>query len=133
MPVYKASILNREIHLNYEYDQKEKLEKAVDVLNKKLKSFDNQDGKISDYQLLSFIAIKLQAEIFDITSKNQIDTNEEKNIADLKKNNIFNKDKLHSVSEENKLLKEENEDINKEIDQLHNQINIIMKILKIDD
>ena len=133
MPVYKASILNREIHLNYEYDQKEKLEKAVDDLNKKLKSFDNQDGKISDYQLLSFIAIKLQAEIFDITSKNQIDTNEEKNIADLKKNNIFNKDKLHSVSEENKLLKEENEYINKEIDQLHNQINIIMKILKIDD
>ena len=56
MPVYKASILNREINLNYEYDQKEKLEKAVDVLNKKLKSFDNKDGKISDNKLLSLIA-----------------------------------------------------------------------------
>ncbi len=78
MPVYKASILNREINLNYEYDQKEKLEKAVDVLNKKLKSFDNKDGKISDNKLLSLIAIKLQAEIFDITSKNQVDINEEK-------------------------------------------------------
>ena len=133
MPVYKASILNREINLNYEYDQKEKLEKAVDVLNKKLKSFDNKDGKISDNKLLSLIAIKLQAEIFDITSKNQVDINEEKNIADLKKNNIYNKDKLHSVSEENKLLKEENEFINKEIDQLHNQINIIIKVLKTDD
>ena len=133
MPVYKASILNREIHLNYEYDQKEKLEKAVDVLNKKLKSFDNQDGKISDSKLLSLIAIKLQAEIFDITSKKQIDTNEEKNIADLNRDNIFNKNKLHSVSEENKLLKDENEYLNKEIGQLHNQINIIIKVLKTDD
>ena len=133
MPVYKASILNREINLNYEYDQKEKLEKAVDALNKKLKSFDNQDGKISDSKLLSLIAIKLQAEIFDITSKKQIDTNEEKNIADLNRDNIFNKNKLHSVSEENKLLKDENEYLNKEIGQLHNQINIIIKVLKTDD
>ena len=133
MPVYKASILNREINLNYEYDQKEKLEKAVEALNKKLESFDNQDGKISDSKLLSLIAIKLQAEIFDITSKKQIDTNEEKNIADLNRDNIFNKNKLHSVSEENKLLKEENEYLNKEIGQLHNQINIIIKVLKTDD
>ena len=113
--------------------EKEKLEKAVDALNKKLESFDNQDGKISDSKLLSLIAIKLQAEIFDITSKKQIDTNEEKNIADLNRDNIFNKNKLHSVSEENKLLKEENEYLNKEIGQLHNQINIIIKVLKTDD
>ena len=61
MPVYKASILNKEISINYELDQKEILEKAIDSINSKLKSYDNLNGKISDTKLLSFLAIELQS------------------------------------------------------------------------
>ena len=61
MPVYKAIILNKEVSLKYEVNQKEKLEKAINEINHKLKNFDNYNGKISDNKLLSFLAIQLQA------------------------------------------------------------------------
>ena len=54
MPVYKALILNKEISVNYEDNQKEKLEEAIKEINIKLKSYDNLNGKISDSKLLSF-------------------------------------------------------------------------------
>ena len=61
MPVYKALILNKEISVNYEENQKDKLIEAIDQINNKLKEYDNLSGKISDSKLLSFVAIKLQA------------------------------------------------------------------------
>ena len=59
MPIYKALILNKEISVNYEENQKDKLVEAIKVINSKLKSYDNLNGKISDSKLLSFLAIKL--------------------------------------------------------------------------
>ena len=60
MPVYKALILNREINVNYEIDEKDKLEKAIKEINSKLKDYDQHNGKISDTKLLSFLAIKFK-------------------------------------------------------------------------
>ena len=51
MPVYKALILNREINVNYEIDEKDKLEKAIKEINSKLKDYDQHNGKISDTKL----------------------------------------------------------------------------------
>ena len=48
MPVYKTLILNKEISLNYENNQKQKLEESVKAINHKLKTIDNLNGKISD-------------------------------------------------------------------------------------
>ena len=58
MPVYKAFILNKEISVNYDENQKEELVESINAINIKLKSYDNQNGKISDSKLLSFLAIK---------------------------------------------------------------------------
>ena len=58
MPVYKALILNKEISVNYEENQKDKLIEAIDQINNKLEEYDNLSGKISDSKLLSFVAIK---------------------------------------------------------------------------
>ena len=66
MPVYKAFILNKEISVNYENNQKDKLVDAIKQINLKLKSYNNLNGKISDNKLLSFLAIKLQAEILEL-------------------------------------------------------------------
>ena len=62
MPVYKALILNKQININYDHNQKKELEEAIKEINFKLKNYD-QSAKISDTKLLSFLAIKLQAEI----------------------------------------------------------------------
>tara|TARA_Y100000768_G_scaffold381139_2_gene359340 strand:+ start:1540 stop:1938 length:399 start_codon:yes stop_codon:yes gene_type:complete len=130
MAVYKALILNKEISVNYEPDQKEQLEKAIEAINLKIKSYDNLNGKISDNKILSFLAIKLQAEILDFTNSKQKNLNVEKKILETNNENINLNDKLRILGEENLLLKKENEKIKNEIDELINQIDIISDILK---
>ena len=130
MPVYKASILNKEISINYELDQKEILEKAIDSINSKLKSYDNLNGKISDTKLLSFLAIELQSEIleFDIIKKKEIDL--KKKYKDSNYENIGLNDKLYQLREQNKLLEKENDLLKKEITQIQTEIINIIDILK---
>ena len=72
MPVYKAYkalILNKEISVNYEDNEKDKLVEAIKEINSKLDSYDNFNGKISDSKLLTFLAIKLQAELLDLNKQ----------------------------------------------------------------
>tara|TARA_Y100001970_G_C13919214_1_gene692556 strand:- start:9 stop:407 length:399 start_codon:yes stop_codon:yes gene_type:complete len=130
MPVYKALILNKEINVNYEYDQREKLEEAIEAINDQLKNYDNLNGKISDSKLLSFLAIKLQAEILEFNTKKNIEVNLEKKFKNSKNDNINLNDKLQELRKKNKRLEIENYQINKDIIQLQNQINIIIKLIK---
>ena len=130
MPVYKASILNKEIIINYEHDEKDILEKAIQSINFKLRSYDNQNGKISDTKLLSFLAIELQSEIleFNIFKKNE--TELKKKYKDSNNDNINLNDKIYQLREKNKLLEKENDLVKKDIIQIQNQIENIISILK---
>ena len=130
MPVYKASILNKEISINYELDQREILEKAIDCINSKLKSYDNLNGKISDTKLLSFLAIELQSEIleFNIIKNKEIDLEKKYKVSNYE--NISLNDKLYQLRQQNKLLEKENDLIKKEISQIQTEIVNIIDILK---
>ncbi len=119
MPVYKAIILNKEISVNYDEDQKEKLEEAINAINTELESYDNHNGKISDSKLLSFLAIKLKAELLDL-KKNKIS----------KEENISLNDQIYKLREKNELLNKENDLINIELDKLNNQVEIIINLIK---
>ena len=130
MPVYKALILNKEISVNYEANQKEKLIEAINAINSELGNYDNLNGKISDTKLLSFLAIKLQAELLDLNKDKQINTNLEKKFTDSNSQNINLNDKLYQLREQNKLLKEENELINQELIKIQSQIDIIISLIK---
>ena len=130
MPVYKALILNKEISVNYEANQKEKLIEAINAINSELGNYDNLNGKISDTKLLSFLAIKLQAELLDLNKDKQINTNLEKKFTDSNSQNINLNDKLYQLREQNKLLKEENELINQELVKIQSQIDIIISLIK---
>ena len=130
MPVYKALILNKEISVNYEVNQKEKLIEAINAINSELGNYDNRNGKISDNKLLSFLAIKLQAELLDLNKDKQINTNLEKKFTDSNSQNINLNDKLYQLREQNKLLKEENELINQELVKIQSQIDIIISLIK---
>ena len=66
MPVYKALILNKELSVNYDENQKEELLAAIKSINLKLENYDNQNGKISDSKLLSFLAINLESELLEL-------------------------------------------------------------------
>ena len=130
MPVYKALILNKEISVNYEANQKEKLIEAINAINSELGNYDNLNGKISDSKILSFLAIKLQAEVLDLNKNKQININLEKKFTDSNSQNINLNDKLYQLREQNKLLKEENELINQELVKIQSQIDIIISLIK---
>jgi len=124
MPVYKALILNKEINVNYDENQKEQLEESIKEINSKLSSYDNLSGKISDSKLLSFLAIKLQAELLDLNK------NKKNNINETYNKNINLNDKIYKLNKENKLLKEENELIKLELVKIQGQIDIISDLIK---
>ena len=130
MPVYKALILNKEISVNYEDDQKEKLVEAIKEINSKLEGYDNRNGKISDTKLLSFLAIKIQAELLEINENKNRENSLEKKIKDSSSENINLNDKLYDLREQNKLLKEENDSISQHLIQIQKQIGIITRLIK---
>ena len=130
MPVYKAFILNKEINVNYDDNQKEKLIEAVKEINSKLKNFDNQNGKISDSTLLSFLAIKLQAEIFNLKENNQKRKTLEKKFNETNNENINLNDKIYNLVHENNLIKKEKELMCEELNKINNQIDIITNLIK---
>ena len=130
MPTYKALILNKEISVNYEENEKEKLIEAVKSINSKLESYNFRNGKISDNKLLSFLAIKLQAELLEL-EQNKLNHNiVEKNFENVNKKNISLNDKIYELTEKNELLKKENELINQELVSIKSQIDLIIKLVK---
>ena len=130
MPVYKALILNKEISVNYEENQKDKLIEAIDQINNKLEEYDNLSGKISDSKLLSFVAIKLQAELLDFEEKKNKDSFLEKKMNDSNNENIALNDKLYRLNQENEILIKENDLINQELNKIEKQINVIINLIK---
>ena len=130
MPIYKALILNKEISLNYELDQKDKLEEAIKAVNLKIKDYDGLKGKIGDVTLLSFLAIKLQAEIFENNTMKINEKKFENKIRNTNNENITLANQLYELSEKNKLLEKENKLINEDVIEIKSQINIIINLIK---
>ena len=104
MPIYKTLILNKEIAVNYKENEKEKLIAAIKSINLKLESYDNLNGKISDHKLLSFLAIKLQAEILQLNHTNKEKDILEKKIIESNSQNISLNDELYKLNQENQKL-----------------------------
>ena len=130
MPVYKTSILNKEINVNYEDNEKDKLEEAIKQIKLKLDSFQNPTGKISDTKILSFLAIKLQAEILELNENKKTDLTFQKKINESNNKNINLNDKLYKLSEKNKLLENEKELINSDLKKIQSQIELIINLIK---
>ena len=130
MPTYKALILNKEISVNYEENEKEKLIESIKSVNSKLESYNIQNGKISDNKLLSFLAIKLQAELLEL-EQNKLNHNiVEKNFENANKKNINLNDKIYELTEKNELLKKENQLINQELVSIKSEIDLIITLIK---
>lgn len=130
MPVYKALILNKEISINYEENEKQKLVDSIKAINSKLKNYDYLNGKITDSKILSILAIKLQVEIFDFNENTKNEKSFEIKTKELNSENINLNDKILKLREENISLKNENEFINNELIEIQNQIAIITKLIK---
>ena len=104
MPNLEVNIFNQKLKLSYEENEKQRLLKAVEILNNNWNKFSSLHGKVSDLKIATLISLELQDTIVDIQAL---------------------KDKLNIKEVDNELLKKEIELTKKESAE---SINIIKKI-----
>ena len=65
MPDLEVIIFNQKLKLSYQENEKQRILKAVETLNKKWQSFSNLHGKVSDFKIAILISLELQDLIAD--------------------------------------------------------------------
>ena len=130
MPNIKFKILNNDINLSYESQEKEKLIESTTSINKKLEEYNNLIGKVSDHKILSILAIKLEAELLELKKENNHFLKKIKNKEDVNKENILNKETIYNLKKELRKQEEENEILIKNIDNILTELNLIIDLIK---
>ena len=130
MPNIKFKILNKDISLSYESQEKEKLIESTTSINKKLEEYNNLIGKVSDHKILSILAIKLEAELLELKKENNHFLKKIKNKEDVNKENILNKETIYNLKKELRKQEEENEILIKNIDNILTELNLIINLIK---
>tara|TARA_B100000575_G_C22964670_1_gene557155 strand:+ start:241 stop:645 length:405 start_codon:yes stop_codon:yes gene_type:complete len=130
MPNIKLKILNKDINLRYDSNEKEKLIESTISINKKLEEYKNLIGKVSEHKILSILAIKLEAELQEIQKKNNNVLKNIKNKEDVYKENILNKETIYKLKQRLKKQEEENEILIKNIDNIFSELNLIINLIK---
>ena len=82
MPDLEVTIFNQNLKLSYQEGEKERLIKAIGVLNESWNKFSKLHGKVSDSKIITLISLELQDSIGDYEHKQKLFKN---NIDSLKK------------------------------------------------
>ena len=130
MPNIKFKILNKDINLSYESQEKEKLRESTTSINKKLEEYNNLIGKVSDHKILSILAIKLEAELLELKKENNHFLKKIKNKEDVNKENILIKETIYNLKKELRKQEEENKILIKNIDNILTELNLIINLIK---
>ena len=130
MPNIKFKILNKDINLSYESQEKEKLIESTTSINKKLEEYNNLIGKVSDHKILSILAIKLEAELLELKKENNHFLKKIKNKEDVNKENILNKETIYNLKKELRKQEEENKILIKNMDNILTELNLIINLIK---
>ena len=104
MPNLEVNIFNQKLKLSYEENEKQRLLKAVEILNNNWNKFSSLHGKVSDLKIATLISLELQDSIGGIQAL---------------------KDRLNIKETDNQLLKKEIKLTKKESEE---SINTIKKI-----
>ena len=109
MPDIEVNVFNQILKLSYKEEEKQRILKAVEIINKNWNKFSNLHGKVSDLKIAILICLELQDSIEDTQEL---------------------KDKMKARQEEIELLKKEIDfknkettEINKNIHTLHAELN----------
>ena len=105
----EVNVFNQKLKLSYREEEKQRILKAVEVLNNKWNKFSHLHGKVSDLKIATLISLELQDSIENI------------NVID---------DKVKVLEADNELLKKqinlkekESEEINKTLKKLDSELN----------
>ena len=75
MPDLEIKIFNQKLKLSYKENEKERLIKAINTLNKSWKKYSYLNGKVSDLKIITLISLELQDSIEEYTNKLNINKN----------------------------------------------------------
>ena len=130
MPIFKATIFDRSIDLNYQEKDKSKLLNLIENLNSHWAKYDHLKGKVSDSKILILLTLELQDALSDLknNSRKKNDENvkskpKDKEIKDLSKELINHKDKIINLELELKKLNLEFKEVNLIVDEINNDLN----------
>ena len=117
MPDLEVTIFNQKLKLSYQENEKERLIKAIDALNKSWNKYSNLNGKVSDLKIITLMSLELQDSIDDYKSKLNMNKN---NLSLLKKESDQKSIELKEKKEKIYKLELEMEDIINERSKIEN-------------
>ncbi len=112
MPSLEVMIFNNKVNLSYKENEKDRLIKAIEILNDNWRKYSNLHGKVSDIKIASLISLELQDSINDLKKKIEykknnlpVQTNKEKQL----------ETKIDKLKEELSLSEKHLEELNNEL------------------
>ena len=135
MPDIEVNVFNQKLKLSYKEEEKQRILKAVEILNNNWNKFSNLHGKVSDLKIATLISLELQDSIEDtLHLKDKMKAREEE--IELLKKEIDCKKKVSEEINKNikKLdseLKNKNEELSKFENSLDELLNELLEIKKI--
>ena len=135
MPDIEVNVFNQKLKLSYKEEEKQRILKAVKILNDNWNKFSNLHGKVSDLKIATLISLELQDSIEDtLVLKDKMKAREEE-IELLKKEIDFKKKESQEINKNIKKLdselKNKNEELSKFENSLDELLNELLEIKKI--
>tara|TARA_Y100001970_G_scaffold259557_1_gene340660 strand:+ start:1614 stop:2030 length:417 start_codon:yes stop_codon:yes gene_type:complete len=135
MPDIEVNVFNQKLKLSYREDEKQRILKAVEILNNNWNKFSNLHGKVSDLKIATLISLELQDSIQDpLELKDKIKAREAE-IELLKKEIDFKNKETQEINQNIKKLKLELNNKDEELSKFENildeLLNGLLEIKKI--
>ena len=138
MPDLEVNVFNQKLKLSYQENEKQRLIKAVEILNNNWNKFSHLHGKVSDMKIVTLISLELQDSIGDIQAlKDKFNKNQSNNESLKKEIELKHNESEESIETIKKLQSEldyKNHEFSRLeyiLDELHNELlNIKNNILK---
>ena len=133
MPILKINILGSNIELNFQENEREKLENLIKNFKLRLSKLEDLKNKYSDNKIIFLAALQAENDIYESNKEKiknfnneNIKTENEKKIKEI----IDLKDQILELSKKNRVLEEQNKFIEKQVDKLNKKlISLIDKII----
>ena len=126
MPDIEVNIFNQKLKLSYREEEKQRILKAVEILNSNWNKLSHLHGKVSDLKIAALISLELQDSIEDINTLKDKMKAKEDDYELLKKEIDF---KIKESQEINKKLKKLNSELNTKNEEFAKFENIVDELL----
>ena len=126
MPDIEVNVFNQKLKLSYREEEKQRILKAVEILNNNWNKFSHLHGKVSDLKIATLISLELQDSIEDINTLKDKMKAKEDDYELLKKEIDF---KIKESQEINKKLKKLNSELNTKNEEFAKFENIVDELL----